>query len=94
MVTLTEKAKQWPRRTNGEIIFKNTNQAIFYANLIANNKRLADDIDLWRRQARREVMAERQKTDPNYDRLMEIAVKGQLFRECLDEVKRIKQEGQ
>lgn len=92
MVNLTEKAEQWPRRRNGEVIFKSTNQAIFYANLIANNKRLVDAIDLWRRQARREVMAERQKTDPNYDKLMETAVKGQLFRECLDEVKRIREE--
>lgn len=93
MVNLTEKATQWPRRRSGEVIFKTTNQAIFYANLIAYNKRLVDAIDLYRRQARRDLMAERQKPDPNYDKLMELAVKGQMFRECLDEVKRIKQEG-
>jgi len=92
MTNLTAKAEQWPRRKNHEIIFKTTHQAIFYANLIASNKRLVDEIDLWRRQARRELIAQRQKTDPNYDTLMEIAVKGQFFRECLDEVNRIREE--
>jgi len=92
MTNLTERAEQWPRRKNHEIIFKTPYQAIFYANLIASNKRLVDEVDLWRRQARRELIAERQKTDPNYDTLMEIAVKGQFFRECLDEVNRIREE--
>jgi len=92
MVTLTEKAEQWPRRKNHEIIFKTTHHAIFYANLIASNKRLVDEIDLWRRQARRELQAERLKPVLNHDRLMEIAVKSQFFRECLEEVKRIHEE--
>ena len=92
MTNLTERAEQWPRRKNHEIIFKDTHQAIFYANLIASNKRLVDEIDLCRRQARRELMAERQKPVLNHDRLMDIAVKAQFFRECLEEVKRIREE--
>jgi len=92
MTNLTDKAKQWPRRDNGEPIFKTTNDAIFYANLIAKNKRLTDDIDLYRRLARDVLKAERQEANPNSDILMDIAVKGQFFRECLDEVKRIREE--
>ena len=92
MVTLTEKAKQWPRRESGEPIFKTTNDAIFYANLIAKNKRLVDDVDLYRRLARRMLKVARQEADPNYDILMCMAVKAQFFRECLDEVKRIREE--
>jgi len=92
MVNLTEKAKRWPRRKNGQPIFKTTDQAIFYAHLIANNKRLADEIDHYRHLARQQLKAEREKTDPNYNLLMEIALKGQLFRECLDEVKRIQKD--
>jgi len=92
MVNLTEKARQWPRRKNGEPIFKTTNDALFYANLISNHKRMVDEIDLYRRAARFDLKYARAKTDPDYDRLMEMAVKCQLFRECLDEVKRIREE--
>ena len=92
MTNLTEKAKQWPRAETGEVIFKTTNDAIFYANLIAKNKRLVDDIDLYRRLARGMLKVARQEADPNYDVLMHMAVKAQFFRECLDEVKRIRDE--
>ena len=92
MVNLDEKAKQWPRTKSGEPIFKTTHEALFYANLIYNNKLLINEIDLYRRMARRGLRILRGKPDPDYNILMEIAVKGQLFRECLDEVRRIKEE--
>lgn len=92
MVTLTEKAEQWPRRKNGEILFKTTHDAISYATLIADNKRMVDEIDHYRRSARREVITSRKIKDPNLNKLFEYAVKAQMFRECLDEVKRIREE--
>jgi len=92
MTNLTERAEQWPRRNNGQIIFKNSNQAVFYANLIYNNKRLVDEIDMSLRAARRDLIIQRQRNGPNMDKLMELAVKAQFFRECMDEVKRIREE--
>lgn len=93
MVSLTQKARQWPRGDNGQPIFKTTHEAILYANLIHNNNPMVDEIDLYRRITRRELRILRGKPDPDYDILFEIAVKGQLFRECLDEVHRIRKEG-
>ena len=93
MVNLTEKARQWPRGDNGQPIFRTTQEAIFYANLIADNNPMVDEINLYRRITRREIRILRGRPDPDYDILMELAVKGQLFRECMDEVKRINQEG-
>ncbi|MBA7478651.1 hypothetical protein ES707_14079 [subsurface metagenome] len=92
MVTLTQKAELWPRGENGEPVFRTDNDAIFYANLIYNKLALVEEIDLYRRMARREVTILRQKPDPDLDMLYEIAVKAQFFRECLDEVKRIREE--
>jgi len=92
MTKLTEKAEQWPRRKNNELVFKTTHEAIFYANLIYDHKRLVDEIDMLLRSARRQLADQRQTKEPNLDRLMNIAVKGQFFRECLDEVKRIREE--
>lgn len=92
MVNLTERAEQWPRGENGEPVFRTDNEAIFYANLIYNKLALVEEIDLYRRMARREVTILREKPDPDLDMLYEIAVKAQFFRECLDEVKRIREE--
>ena len=89
MVNLIEKAEQWPRRKSGEIVFKTTHDAIFYANLIYDNKPLIDEIDKSLKAARNQLSIMRRNNNPNLDLLMEIAVKAQLFRECLDEVMRI-----
>lgn len=92
MVNREEKAKRWPRRKSGEIVFKTTHEAVFYANLIYDNKPLLDEIEKSLRAARDHLAIMRQRNNPNLDILMEIAVKAQLFRECLEEVIRIRNE--
>lgn len=90
-ITIT-KPESWPRRRNGQPIFKTTQEAVFYANLITKDKKSVDEIDLYLKAARRQIKAEREKAQPNLDRMMELATKGQFYRECLDEVKRIRNE--
>lgn len=89
MVSRTEKAKRWPRRKSGEIVFKTTHEAVFYANLIYDDKPLMDEIEHYLRAARKQLTIMRQSNEQNLNLLMEIAVKAQLFRECLEEVMRI-----
>lgn len=92
MTNTSDRVKGWPRNKKGELVFKNTHEAIFYANLITDKKRLVDEIDVCLRSARRELSIYRTKKSPNLDRLMHLAVKAQFFRECLQEVNRIKDE--
>lgn len=90
-ITIT-RPESWPRRRNGQPIFKTTQEALFYANLISKNKKNIDEIDLYFKAARRQIKTERDKVKPNLDRLMELATKAQFYRECLEEVKRIRNE--
>lgn len=89
MVNRKEKAKRWPRRKSGEIFFKTTHDAIFYANLIYDDKPLIDEIEKFRLAARKQLVIMRQKNNQNLNLMFEIAVKAQMFRECLEEVTRI-----
>ena len=89
MVNREEKAKLWPRRRSGEIVFKTTHEAVFYANLIYDDKALVDEIQKSLLAARNQLVIMRQRNNQNLDLLMQIAVKAQMFRECLEEVMRI-----
>lgn len=92
MRTTITKADSWPRRRNSEPIFKTTNEAIFYANLISTDKRRIDEIEAYLNAARRQIKTERDKTQHNLNRMMQLAMKGQFYRECLEEIKRIRNE--
>lgn len=89
MVSRTHRAKQWPRRRSGEILFNTTHEAIIYAHLIFDNKSLVEEIETSLRAARDELILMRQRSKSNLDILMQSAVKAQFFRECLEEVMRI-----
>jgi len=86
MVTRLDRAKKWPRRRSGEILFNTTHEAIVFAHLIFDNKAMVDEVEKCLYGAREELRIMRQRKKPNLDRLMEIAVKAQMFRECLEEV--------
>ena len=89
MTNRTEKATLWPRTKSGDIVFKTTHEAVFYANLIYDDKPLVDEIEKFLRAARNKLIIMRRNNNPNLDLFMVIAVKAQLFRECLEEVMRI-----
>jgi len=79
----------WPRRKNGEPIFRTTNDAIFYAQLASRKESLVTELHEYRAKAYRDLANQRTKKNPNLDNLMEYAVKAQMFRECYEEIERI-----
>lgn len=84
---------QWPRTKGGVPVFTCTEDAIFFAHLIFidANERLR--LVHLRRKALFELKVMRSKTSPSYQRMMDLAVKAQFYRECLEEVGRIEKEG-
>ena len=82
----------WPLRDNREPIFQTTNDAMFYAQLICNLPEKQDLIDAYRHRVHQRLKSERERNVPNFDRMMDLAVRAQFFRECLDECKRIEEE--
>ena len=79
----------WPRTTKGQPIFKCSEEANFYANLIFDNEKEIKLIRNAMENARQDVHAMRAKGNANFNTMMHLAVKGQFFRECLEELDRI-----
>jgi len=79
----------WPRTTKGQPIFKCSEEANFYANLIFDNEKEIKVIMKAMENARQEVHAMRAKGSKNLDRMMHQSVKAQFYRECLEELDRI-----
>lgn len=92
MIPIKTDLKTWPRRRNGEPIFRTTNEAIFYAQLASKRTRTIVEMKQYRQRARQNLHHVRKGKSPNLDRLMEYAMKAQLFRECYEEIERINEE--
>lgn len=87
-VTIADLAN-WPRTTKGEPIFKWSEEANFYANLIFDNEKEIKLIRKAMENARQDVHAMRAKGSKNFNRIFHLAVKSQFYRECLEELDRI-----
>lgn len=79
----------WPKTTKGQPIFKCSEEANFYANLIFDNEKEIKVIRKAMENARQDVHEMRQRRSKNLDRMMHLACKGQFYRECLEELDRI-----
>lgn len=83
----------WPLRVNGEPIFTCTEDAIYFAHLINDRIEWINKLTKLRKKAYFDIGVQRSKAAPSYQRMMDLAVRAQFYRECLEEIKRIN-EGQ
>ena len=93
MIPIKTDLKTWPRRRNGEPVFRTSNDAIFYAQLASKRVKTIEEMKAYRKNARRTLQHVRKGKSPNLERLMEYAMKAQFFRECYEEIERINEEG-
>jgi len=84
---------QWPRSESGAPIFTCTEDAFFFANLIFKKAEERLNIVHLRRKVLFDLKVMRAKPVHNLQRMMDLAVKGQFYRECLEELERIEKEG-
>jgi len=83
----------WPRRKNGELIFQSTNEAVYYANIADDRLSSYDLLKKWRKNAYQNLTALRLKKPINYNRIFDLAVRAQLYREAMEEIERLNKEG-
>jgi len=83
----------WPRTKGGDPIFTCSEDAIFYAHLIIDKISERTKIAKLRQSVLSMLKGMRANDNPNLQRMMNLAVKGQFYRECLEEVERIEKEG-
>lgn len=81
---------QWPRDKKGDPIFACTEDAFFYAKLIFQNGDECFNILRLRCLTLFHLEVFNLKKDPDLDDMMKLAVQAQLYRECLEEVRRIR----
>jgi len=79
----------WPRRKNGELIFTTTNEAIYFAHLTDDRVGAYNLLGKWRRNAYQDIAMLKSKPSINYNRIFDLAVRAQLYRECREEIQRL-----
>lgn len=92
MKTRIMSLDNWPRLNNGGYMFQNTEEAFFFANLALDKPAVISNLKRSMVLARVAIHNERTRSVPNLQRMLDLAVKSQFFRECLEEIHRIKKE--
>jgi len=86
--TITDLAN-WPKSRNDHPILKSSNEALLYAQLVYDNLQQQQALVTFRDEAYQMLRLERQKKKPNPQRMMDLAVTAQLYRECFMHTLRI-----
>ena len=92
MINMVRYLLEWPRDSNGEVIFLNTHEAIFYAIMVKNAKALVEEIELLRYKCKKDLYLEKKKASPDLDLLIQLGVKHQFYSECIDTAKKLFEE--
>jgi len=79
----------WPRRKNAELIFTTTNEAMYFANITDDRAGSYNLLKKWRKNAYQDIAMLRSKTPVNYNRIFDLAVRAQLYRECMEKIQRL-----
>lgn len=82
----------WPRRRRADLIFRSTEEAFYYAHILNDTQPAYDLLKKWRRNTYQEIKAAREKKHLNYDKIFDLAVRAQLFREAMEEITRLNME--
>lgn len=90
MTEIKDKIQNWPRTKSGDPFFKTTEEAIFYATLIYDDPDFVNVINKCRQKTIRQIDQARKKDSPDIASLFILAFRNQFFRECQEEVVRLK----
>ena len=90
MAKIKDRLDHWPRNNAGEVLMKTSEEAIFYGTLIYASPNYIAEIQTLRKKSCFDVQSRCKKKDVNLEHLMGLAVQGQFYRECLEEVERLK----
>lgn len=80
----------WPLKGHFDPILKSTNDAFEYARLIFKSEKHQKPLSFFRQQTIRAVKRMKQSQNPDPERMLVVAMTAQFYRECLEEVERIK----
>ena len=90
MLKAISDIKMWPTKNNGELVIENTHEALYLAHLISEDLDVIRKISRARDKAYLCLRVEKAKLRPDFQKMMDLAMKAQFCRECLEEVTRIR----
>lgn len=90
--TILTTLSAWPHDRRGLPLFTCTQDALLYAQLIEKHPDKQKMLIISRQDLYIKLRHERNAKIPNAQRMCDLSVKAQLYRECLEEVQRIKDE--
>jgi hypothetical protein len=82
----------WSRTRNGCPVFRSTEDAIFFANIIWDMEQEQDMLKLYLQDLQIKLEYQREKDKPNWNYCSTLASQCQFLRECVAECQRIKDE--
>lgn len=89
MIDIVRYLLDWPRDSNGWIIFSNSHEAIFYATIVHNVRALVEEIETVKTICKHDLYLEQTKPDGNPDLMIQLACKHSFYRECIDTAKKL-----
>lgn len=92
MSPVLKSLAKWPRLKNKKPLLTDTGEALYYAQLIWRDEDEQKMLQFFRDDCYCKLKFERDRKDPDLDRMFALAVEAQLFRECLEECQRINDE--
>jgi len=81
--------ESWPRMKSGDVIFQSTEDAIYYANLVDDRLAAYELLKKWKKKANFDIGLERFKPNPKLNKVYDLAVRAQFYRECMEEIQRL-----
>lgn len=90
MATIKDLLTRWRRNKAGEVMLTTSEEAVFYGTVISDKPKHIKEVEQLLKKARFDVGYRSKQKSVNLDLLFALAVKGQFYRECLDEVARWK----
>jgi hypothetical protein len=79
----------WPRRRRADLIFRSTEEAFYYANIVEDRLTAYTLLSKWRINTYQDIEALKKKKPLNFDKLFDLAVRAQFFREAMEEIQRL-----
>lgn len=82
-------SENWPRREKGDLIFQSTNEAIYYAHICVDRLAAYDLLAKWRNNTLLTIKDVKTFSSIDYDRLFDLLVQAQFYREAMEEIQRL-----
>lgn len=89
MLNIVHWLLDWPRNSKGEVIFKNSHEAIFYAIMVRTANDFIKELEALRIKAKWDLNIEKMKPDGNPDLMIQLASKHQFYSECIETTQKL-----